>query len=107
MPALDEPQKVEVKVSDLPGVKKALAKGAAKAAAMKAGRLWRVKHLAYGSRVVEAKDAVDAAGVFAQQFNPGMAQNKEWVARFAQECRIAKLAPPKAEGKAAESPEPA
>lgn len=95
MPA-DEPRKVQTPVTDLPGVRKALEKGEKKRALMTAGRLFRVKHPAYGSKEVEAKDETDAAREFAKVHNPGNAKNKEWVERFAQECRIAKLSPPAA-----------
>lgn len=87
-------KKKPVPVAELPAVVKAVEKGERRRALMAKGHLFRVKHPAYGAKEVEAKDENGAAKAFADAHNPGNAKDPEWVKRFAQECRIVKLAPP-------------
>lgn len=61
------------------------------------GPWFRVKHRAWGGRLVRAKTAAEAVQKFCEEFSPAEATNKEWVERVAKECRIAKLPDPKTE----------
>jgi hypothetical protein len=82
-----------VPVAELPAVQEQVRRGQQRQALKKAGRLFRVKHPAFGSREVQAKDALDAVRQFAVERCGAQAENEEWLKSFAKECRVAKLAP--------------
>lgn len=70
---------------------KSIRNGEARAKAKAAGRLFRIKHQAFGHALIEAKDAGEAAHRFATERCPGESQDAEWIKRFAKECRIARV----------------
>lgn len=57
------------------------------------GPHFRVKHGAYGSRLIKAATAEKAVEEFAKDFQPLVVKNKEAFAAFLAACRVAELKP--------------
>jgi hypothetical protein len=66
---------------------------AARNKAKQAGRLYRVKHQAFGQITTEAESESEAIVAFTEKFCPAESKNAEWLKRFSRECRVAKVKP--------------